>query len=213
MKIDLLGESALILRELGVPAHELANWINDRRSAGVVEAIASYDTIGVYFDARSFQVGELEQTVAAFEPPELSVPKRHEIPVCYELGDDLIEVAKRLKLSPLEVVHLHCGQTYSCFAVGFCPGFAYLGHLPDALSGLPRRPEPRVRVTPGSVAITGSQTAVYPLERPGGWHIIGRTPLQLVDIVQAYFPITAGDEIAFLPIPLTDFERLEGSRL
>lgn len=213
MRIDPLGDRALILRDLGAPAREVAEWLSLQGIKGLGEAVASYDTVGLYFEASLFSTADLPSLLAKFEPPELSVPRRHEVPVCYELGQDLMEVSRSLSMTPLELIHLHCGKPYHCFAVGFCPGFAYLGHLPEELCGLPRRPEPRLKVAPGSVAITGSQTAVYPLERPGGWNLIGRTPLQLVDVKDAYFPIAAGDEVAFVPIPLDEFERLEGKRL
>ncbi len=88
--------------------------------------------------------------------------KVHLIPVCYELGEDIQEVADQLALTTKEVVQLHISEAYRCYAVGFCPGFPYLGYLPDRLSGISRRSAPRVRIAPGSVAITGRQTGIYP---------------------------------------------------
>ena len=101
---------------------------------------------------------------------------------------------------PAEFVHW-------MFAVGFLPGFPYAGYLPDALSGLGRRAAPRVRVPAGSVAIAGRQTGVYPSESPGGWHLIGRTPLRIVDVEGGHFPIRAGDRIRFRPIAVWPGER------
>ena len=95
-------------------------------------------------------------------------------------GPDLDDVAERLGLRAADVVELHAGSTYEVLFLGFAPGFGYLGGLPDALA-LPRRVTPRERVPPGSVAIAGAQTAVYPLAMPGGWHLIGRTDLVLFD--------------------------------
>lgn len=213
MKTDWLGDCALIVRELPAPAHEIAAWLQANRPRGVAEVVASYGALGVYLESSDFEPEMIVEALSRYEPPELLVPNRHEIPVCYELGEDLIEAAKRLGLSPLELVHLHCGQTYTCYAVGFSPGFPYLGYLPEQLAGLPRRHEPRVKVPAGSVAITGSQTGVYPTERPGGWHLVGRTPLTIVDVASGFFPISAGDEIKFVPIPLHEFETLAGSRL
>jgi inhibitor of KinA len=88
-----------------------------------------------------------------------------------------------------------------------------LGYLPDRLSGVPRLPSPRTRTEPGSVGITGRQTGIYPLTTPGGWPIIGRTPLQIVCVEEAYFPISAGDLVRFEPIDAASFEAMRGARL
>jgi len=210
MIADPLGDSALILRELSHPAYEVAAAIQAAQIPGVLEAVASYETVGVYFDPDLFHPDSLSQLNV---PEQTAASVLHEIPVCYEIGEDLDDVAKALGLSREAVVGLHTSVAYRCFAVGFCPGFAYLGYLPDGISGLPRRPAPRVRVEPGSVAITGRQTGVYPLERPGGWSILGKTPLYLVDVESAYFPIKAGDEVRFVSIVLDEFHRLKGKRL
>ena len=92
------------------------------------------------------------------------------------------------------------------FAVGFLPGFPYAGYLPDELRGLARRQEPRLAVPPGSVAIVGRQTGVYPIASPGGWRLIGRTPLRIADPEAGRFPIRAGDRIRFRPIERDEFE-------
>jgi len=210
MKTEPLGDSALILREFSVPADQLAEAIEDARLPGVLEAVASYETVGVYFDPKLFDSSCLTQLeVNRFDTPS----NLHEIPVSYERGEDLSVISDVLGLLAEDVVRLHTSQTYRCFAVGFCPGFPYLGYLPDALSGMPRRQSPRVRIEPGSVAITGRQTGIYPLERPGGWAILGRTPLCLVDVDDAYFPIKAGDEVRFISIGSQEYDALKGERL
>ena len=145
--------------------------------------------------------------------PILQHSKTHVIPVCYSLGEDLAEVADSLGLSSEGVIQHHTSAEYRCYAVGFCPGFAYLGWLPPEIAGVPRRDQPRVRVEPGSVGITGRQTGVYPLVRPGGWALIGRTPLTLVDESDDYFPIKAGDLVRFEAIDAEEFERLKNERL
>lgn len=210
MIIEPLGDAAIILRELSIPAYELAEAIQEAGLPGVFEAVASYETVGVYFDPADFDARSLDQ----IQNTGLSgIQTLHEIPVSYGHGEDLEDIAKALGLLADEVVHLHTSQSYRCFAVGFCPGFPYLGYLPSALSGIPRRSAPRVRIEPGSVAITGRQTGVYPMERPGGWAILGRTPLCLVDVKDAYFPIKAGDEVRFYAIGPDDFNALKGQRL
>jgi KipI family sensor histidine kinase inhibitor len=210
MKTEPLGDSALILRDLSLPAYQFAEAIRNAEIPGVIEALASYETVGVYFDPEVFEQTALERIEVS---GSAVAGDMHEIPVCYDLGEDLRAVADRLGLKTYEVVGLHTLQAYKCYAVGFCPGFGYLGDLPKELRGIPRRDAPRVRVVPGSVAITGKQTAVYPLERPGGWAILGRTPLCLVNVEDAYFPIKAGDEVRFVSIGLDEFEARKGERL
>lgn len=208
MRAEPLGETALILRDLDAPAYQVAAWLNLNRPQGVIEAIASYDTVGLFtqpgFDLARLRLpddyGEIE-------------PRTHLIPVCYELGEDLEDTARLLGMTPEELAACHISREYTCFAVGFCPGFGYLGYLPDAIQGVPRRSSPRTRVEPGSVAITGKQTAIYPLPRPGGWALVGRTPLKLVDVSDQYFPIQAGDIVRFERIGIEDFRSLEGEWL
>jgi KipI family sensor histidine kinase inhibitor len=128
-------------------------------------------------------------------------------------GADLAEVAAARGLTAGQVVALHSGQDYRVFALGFLPGFPYAGYLPEALAGLPRRASPRARVAAGSVAIAGRQTGVYPQESPGGWHLLGRTPLTIASVARGRFPIRAGDRLRFVPIDQAEFQRLEGQDL
>ena len=211
LRIDPLGESAFILRELGdVPAYAVAEAL--RGQPGIVDATSAYDTVGVYTSI-GYSEEALKSLLQGLEIKNAGEPKRHLIPVCYELGEDLGEVAGRLKLELEEVIWLHSGAEYRCYAIGFCPGFAFLGFLPEELSGLPRKESPRVKVPPGSVGITGRQTGVYPSDTPGGWNLIGRTPLRLVNVDEAYFPIQAGDIVEFRRIDQDQFEKLKGKRL
>jgi inhibitor of KinA len=208
MRIEPLGDAAYILRDLDAPAFQVVNWLSSNRPVGLIEAIASYDTVGLY-------------TKLPFDPDQLRLPssfsaiepRHHLIPVCYELGEDLVATATRLGVTEDRLANLHSAQEYTCYAVGFCPGFGYLGHLHEAIQGVPRRQSPRTRVEPGSVGITGNQTGVYPLARPGGWALIGRTPLTLVHVADEYFPLQAGDTVRFESIGTDDFKSLEGERL
>lgn len=210
MKVDPLGEAAYLVRDLTGPAYEWAGACNRASLPGLIEAVASYDTVGLYVDPERFDLHSL----ASVHPVANGGTNRlHTIPVCYDMGEDLAEVCERLGLTPSQLIDLHSSSAYRCFAVGFCPGFAYLGYLPDALAGLPRKATPRVRIVPGSLAMTGGQTAVYPLVRPGGWWLIGRTPLTLVDVERDYFPIQAGDEVRFVPIDADEFHAREGECL
>lgn len=135
------------------------------------------------------------------------------IPVCYEFGPDLAHVAAHVGLSADEVIRLHSSVEYTVYAIGFVPGFPYLGYVPPGLCGVPRLASPRLRVEPGSVGVTGRQTAVYPLARPGGWPLIGRTPLVLVDVADGFLPLRVGDRVRFSRIDEEEYRRLEGERL
>ena len=211
LRIDPLGETAYILRDLGdAPAYVVAAALKGR--PGIADATSAYETVGVYTEP-GYSEDRLKGLLGELELGEPPRPKRHVIPVCYELGEDLGDVAERLGLDPDEVVSLHSGNEYQCYAIGFCPGFAFLGYLPEELSGLPRRDSPRIKVPPGSVGVTGGQTGVYPSETPGGWNLIGRTPLCLADVEDAYFPIQAGDAVQFRRIDQDQFEKLRGRRL
>ena len=126
---------------------------------------------------------------------------------------DLERVARHVGLSASEVVRLHSETEYTIYAIGFSPGFPYLGYLPTPLCGVPRLETPRLRVEPGSVGLTGRQTGVYPESRPGGWNLIGQTPLTLVDVAEGYFPLRTGDRVRFEPINAAEFRRMLGRRL
>jgi inhibitor of KinA len=206
VRIEPLGESALILRDLPVPPPVAAARLQG--IPGIAEAYAAFDTVGVILDGA---VDERALCEALSSEALIQPGKRHTIPVLYD-GEDLDEVAARIGLPRNEIVHLHAGE-YECRAVGFCPGFAYLAPLKPPLDRLPRRDSPRPRVAPGSVAVAAGMTAVYPLERPGGWWLIGRTPLVLIDEADGYFPIRAGDFVRFQPVDETEYASRMGERL
>src|SRR5262249_53879381 len=126
-----------------------------------------------------------------------TVGRSHTIPCCYEMELDLARVVEHTGLNRDDVIARHQSAEYTVYAIGFCPGFPYLGYLPAELAGVPRLPSPRLRVEPGSVGLTARQTGVYPLPRPGGWNLIGRTPLQLVSVEDNFFPLTVGDRVRF----------------
>jgi inhibitor of KinA len=136
-----------------------------------------------------------------------------EIPVCYdaEFGPDLADVATHTKLPAAEVVRLHSGAMYRVCFLGFTAGFAYLGGMPEVLH-TPRLATPRRAVAAGSVGIAGGQTGIYPTQTPGGWRLIGRTPLRMFE-AEAEPPtrVRAGDRIRFATIGRAEFERLESA--
>lgn len=213
MELEPLGDAAWIVRGLEEPAYAVAEALRALALGVVVDVVASYDTIGVYCKPGALSAEALEGIIAGLASVELPEPKRHRIPVCYEMGADQQEVCRSLGLSAEDLAVEHTSVEYQCFAVGFCPGFGYLGWLPERLQGVPRRQSPRTRTEAGSVGITGKQTGVYPLQVPGGWPIIARTPLTLVDVEDRYFPISAGDRVSFYAIDAEEFGRMKGERL
>jgi inhibitor of KinA len=171
---------------------------------GVSEIVPAYTTLALWYDplVRSFHdlAGEVVGRLGArTEGPAPATGREWTIPVRYN-GPDLADVAERVGLSTDEVVARHSGRVYRVYLLGFVPGFAYLGELDPALV-LPRRASPRQRVPAGSVAIAGAQTAVYPLDTPGGWHLIGRTDLALFDPSREPAALLCvGDTVRFEPV-------------
>lgn len=211
MRIEPLGERAYMIRGLGgAPAWEIAKAL--RGGSGIEDATSAYDTVAVYVES-SVSMEELRRSLADVELVSAPEVRSHTIPVCYELGLDLDDAATALKLSTVELIEAHTSAVYRCYAIGFTPGFPFLGYLAESLQGLSRRPSPRPRVPAGSVGITGRQTGVYPSETPGGWHLIGRTPLCLAAPEDGYFPIEAGDEVRFVAIDESEFQDRRGARL
>jgi inhibitor of KinA len=187
------------------------------RAAGfgwLVDVVPAYAAVGVYFDPEQIGLAAVREALAKVRPAAAVVHGRtHVIPCCYELQLDLERVAQHTGLTADDIIQKHAAHEYTVYAIGFCPGFPYLGYLPPELTGVPRLPSPRLRVEPGSVGLTGRQTGLYPLARPGGWNLIGRTPLTLVDVAAGYFPLRVGDRVRFQRIDRREYECLTGERL
>jgi len=189
------------------------------RAAGfdwLQDVVPAYASVGIFFDAERVSLREVMKALEVLKVSTSTgaAPGRsHRIPCCYEMQLDLQRVAEHTGLTTEEVIARHTANEYTIYAIGFCPGFPYLGYLPPELSRVPRLPSPRLRVEPGSIGLTGRQTGVYPLARPGGWNLIGRTPLVLVDVEANYFPLAVGDRVHFERIDEAEYRRLEGERL
>ena len=206
--ISPLGDEALVATfahtiswEVGARVRAAAARIRKLERPEITDVVPSYTTLGVYYDGASIEYAAIAELVAPLlvgdDALEESVTAIVEIPVRYD-GPDLQEVAERTGLSVEDVIGRHSARTYRAYACGFQPGFAYLGDLDEALA-LPRRSSPRLRVQGGSVAIAGRQTAVYPLQTPGGWHLIGSTPLRMFDATRnPPALIHPGDEVRFV---------------
>ncbi len=181
---------------------------------GIVEVVPAYRSATVYYDPLVIDaapLGERLQTFSTGMPLRAGqAPRTVEIPVAYgdEFGPDLPAVAAFAGLSIDDAVALHSSVEYRCYMLGFSPGFPYLGPVPGAIA-MPRLAEPRATVPCGSVAIAGSQTGIYPHESPGGWRLIGLTPLRLFDPMRPQpFLIQAGDRVRFVPVQRDEYERL-----
>jgi len=171
-----------------------------------------YDPLTVSFESLTAALiaREVELDAAA-----LAEGRTVDIPVCYggRFGPDLDFVAEHNRLSPEEVIRIHTAQPYPIYAVGFAPGFCYLGGLDPRLH-TPRLPTPRTRVAAGSVGIAEAQTGVYPADSPGGWRLIGQTPLTLFNPLKTDpFLYQAGDQIRFVPVSQADFDRLRAAEV
>lgn len=185
---------------------------------GLVEVVPTYRSATLYFDPLTTDVAQLaEQALAAARQAQPSPAHRTStvtIPVLYggAAGPDLAALAALHNLTPDQVVAFHTSVEYRVYMLGFSPGFPYLGQVPDAIA-TPRLATPRAKVPAGSVGIAGSQTGIYPIETPGGWRLIGRTPLRLFDPARPDpFFLRAGDRVRFVPIDHDTFGRIASKR-
>ncbi|MBL4663569.1 MAG: 5-oxoprolinase subunit PxpB [Flavobacteriaceae bacterium] len=180
----------------------------------ILDIVQTYHSLVVYVVKTTYMqefLQKLKVVILSFSEEQTKCPNVISIPVCYEepFAIDLAAVAKTNRLSIPEVIQLHTTPLYKVYFLGFLPGFPYLGGL-DARLHIERRIEPRPRVEKGSVGIGGRQTGIYPNDSPGGWNIIGRTPLQLFDASsQQPTEINAGDFIKFEPITKIEFDLLQ----
>ena len=183
----------------------------------LVDVVQAYRTVAVFFDLEQTTLAAITRALDDLTKggiPDVAIETRlHEIPCCYELQLDLLRVAEATGRTEEEVVALHSAGEYTIYAIGFCPGFPYLGYLRSSLCGVPRLPAPRLRVEAGSVGLTGRQTGIYTEARPGGWNIIGRTSLELVCVADGYFPLRTGDRVRFVRIDEAAFRQLQRQRL
>jgi KipI family sensor histidine kinase inhibitor len=206
------GDSALLVElDGGIDAATnarviaIAAAIRAAATPGVRDVVPTYRSIAVYFDPLRLDIGHVRELAAraAGTPVQAAGGRTVEVPVRYggDAGPDLADVAAFAGLRPEDVIARHASRDYRVYMLGFLPGFAYLGSVPPEIA-MPRRATPRLRVPAGSVGIAGAQTAVYPRASPGGWQIIGRTPLRVFDPQRVPPAIFApGDSVRFVPLP------------
>jgi len=217
------GDSAVIVEfedrideRINAQAIRLASAVESARIAGVRDVVPTYRTVAVYFDPlrtdHQALTDLIEREAEAVDGVSWSGPRAggpHDIPVCYggDFGPDLADVAAQARLSEAQVIARHSDTVYRVFMMGFVPGFTYLGTVDPAIA-IPRRATPRLRVPAGSVGIAGLQTGIYPTETPGGWQLVGRTPLKLFDLARANpFLLKPGETVRFHPITAGDYAR------
>jgi KipI family sensor histidine kinase inhibitor len=219
VRIVCAGDAALVVElparfdeETSDRVVAMAEAARRRFGFAVRDAVVGYHTLTVYFDPLTIDSRWLEEQleiVAREDQREQAMTRAAiEVPVCYggDLGPDLATVAQQAGISEDDVIALHTGRDYRVFVVGFVPGFAYMGPVDPKLA-LPRRSNPRTRVPAGSVAIAAGQTGIYPVETPGGWHIIGRAPVRPFDQARSEPSLfRPGDRVRFRTISRETFD-------
>jgi inhibitor of KinA len=214
------GDTALVVEfgdridpEVSALVLALARRVAAAAIPGVIETVPTFRSLMLHYDPLTIGNAALKARVApllANLQATASAGRHWRLPACYDsdLGPDLAEVAERTGLSVAEVIARHSGTTFQVYMIGFLPGFAYLGGLASELE-LPRREVPRLKVAAGSIAIAMAMSVIYSIESPGGWNILGRTPVALWDLRREPAAlVSAGDRVSFEPVSLRDFERL-----
>ena len=218
MRFQAASDQALLVylgEEIGAESHDrvvrLLRLLQKDAPAWIRNVQPAYCSLLIAFDATRVDHAEAQARIAEYEKRAEKLlaaePRLVEIPVCYggEFGPDLEDVAAKSGLSPAKVIMLHCTRAYHAYFLGFAPGFAYLGDVAKEIA-TPRLETPRKEVPPGSVGIAGRQTAVYPFATPGGWRLIGRTPLEVFKKDrQPMELISIGDQVKFRPISREEF--------
>lgn len=207
-------------RETNLRARSLAQYLVDNPISGVLDVVPAFTTVAVHYRPEAMAgasgaelpydrlAAEMERILQAGVERKAATERRVEIPVCYggEFGPDLEEVARARKLSTEEVIAIHSQSPHVVYMLGFAPGFPYIAGLDERLS-MPRRATPRLKIPLGSIAIAGTQSVVYSIETPGGWNLIGRTPLRVfTPETDPPSLLRAGDAVHFVPITLAEYQ-------
>jgi KipI family sensor histidine kinase inhibitor len=221
VKILPVGDSALLVEfgrkvddSLNDKVRALADALSEQNFAWLEDLVPAFASLLVCYDPAEISFADVSITLGKVlaDMPALAEGERRiwELPVCYEddFAPDMADMEKLTGFSAAEIIKIHSGRDYKIHMLGFLPGFAYLGGLDERIAAA-RLDSPRVRIEPGSVGIGGSQTGIYPLASPGGWRLIGKTPVDLYDPKREE-PIfyQAGDYIRFRPISAVEFAKL-----
>ena len=222
IKIYTAGDSSLLIEfeqkispEINAQITAVVRMIKAQQIEGVTDMIPAFASLLINYDPRVISYAglksRLEKILKLEISGEASSARIFEIPVCYggEYGPDLQNIADHAGLSPEEVIRIHSGEDYLIYMLGFLPGFSYLGGLDERIH-TPRLANPRIRIPAGSVGIGGSQTGIYPLDSPGGWQLLGMTPVKTYD-PDREVPILfeAGDYIRFIPVSEEEYRDIK----
>lgn len=214
-----IGDDGLLIkfthhdsRELLTYIHELVNRLLTQNLTGILDIVPAFESIAIYYNLNVYSYQKLQEKLIPYLLDSYSfqaVPSRLvTVPVCYEdaVALDIIEVASIHGLSTKEVIEIHTNTLFTVAIIGFLPGFPYLTGLPEQL-WTERKATPRTSVQKGAVAIGGTYTGIYSLSSPGGWNIIGQTPLSLFNQKRKHpFLLQPGDQVRFQPITLKELE-------
>jgi KipI family sensor histidine kinase inhibitor len=217
----LAGDSALFVefgdkvsREINMKVNKLFLHLQKSPLKGITETVPTYRSLVIHYNPLELSLETLRSELekAVLESADTSPLKSRKIivPVKYggDYGPDIEDVAAYNKITPEDVTRIHSSVNYLVYMIGFTPGFPYLGEVPKSIT-CPRLQTPRVKVPAGSVGIARTQTAIYPLESPGGWRLIGRTPLKLFDQKSdSPFLMQAGDYVRFRSITDAEYEHI-----
>lgn len=224
----MLSEQSVLLdwgpvmdRDLNRRIHQFARWIQKEPFEGFREVLPAYASLAVFFDPghrifsyenqnpfEAIKVVLLDKLRKMPDKPRSGQTHKIEIPVLYN-GPDLKHLAVAKDLPVSEIILIHTARVYDVFMLGFLPGFAYLGFVDEKIAA-PRLSTPRTRVPAGSVGIAGNQTGVYPVESPGGWQLIGTTPLKMFDPIRSESTLVKpGDQVVFYSITESEFHHLK----
>ncbi|MEN9952017.1 MAG: 5-oxoprolinase subunit PxpB [Bacteroidota bacterium] len=209
--------STIISEESHLKVMQWHALLNQHPFKGFIESVPAYSSLTVYFDeeissqeVKSYVIQLLEKNTDLFSSSTVNTSStKHIIPVCYDpsYGLDIVAIAEEKNLSIDEIIAMHTSQTFRVYMIGFVPGFAYMGTLPDVLE-TKRKNIPRLEVPKGSVGIAGLQTGIYPSTIPGGWNILGRTPINLFNKTKEPCSfLQAGDLVQFQSITKEAFEQ------
>ena len=220
--ISPLGDRAVLLQWPNVISEEVLHQViqmdhklDRNRIPGLLEIVPAYQSLAIHYNPMKITYEDLTDHIVSLFLLENSLERvkgsRFEIPVCYssEFGIDQHDVASKLGMPIDQLIDLHSDAEYLVYMKGFLPGFIYLGGLNPELA-CSRRKDPRTKIPAGSVAIGGDQTGIYGIESPGGWNIIGRTPVNLFNVdSDPLSPISQGDKIKFKPIDISEYHDIQ----
>lgn len=222
VKIMTAGDSSILIQfgnsidpDINARIAATVQLMKEQHIEGVVDIIPAFCSLLINYDPRVISFDEMRTRMEKILSVEIAAGARkkkvYEIPVCYggEFGPDLPTIAEHAGLSEQEVIDIHSSTDYLIYMLGFLPGFTYLGGLDERIH-TPRLANPRIRIPAGSVGIGGSQTGIYPMDSPGGWQLMGMTPVKTYDPDrETPILVEAGDYIRFVPVDRAEYDRIK----